>query len=139
MNVIRPNWRQIRKLCIYLLFIYLIYILIRYVTFRYEPTLKYDSARREFLLNREWADLNNISVVEDAAKSELVRFRIKSALVRYTQVPVEYWINIIESALQLGLNTIELEIVWNAHEPKQKGFDFKTNSNDLSLFISKSR
>lgn len=33
------------------------------------------------------------------------------------------------------MNTIEIEVIWNSHEPMYKKYDFKMNSNDLNLFI----
>ena len=45
------------------------------------------------------------------------------------------WVDIIENALKLGLNTIEIQIIWSVHEPVENQFDFSKYSNDLESFI----
>jgi len=138
MKVIRINWPLIRKLCLAIFSVYLFYRLVRYVTFKYEPTLSYNFARREFFVPRQWAQLKKLSLFDTPEPDQqTVRFQIKSSLIRYTKVPVKYWTTLIEKSIDLGLNTIEIELVWAAHEPLPTKFDFTSASNDLVLFVGK--
>ena len=137
MNVIRINWSLIKRSLLVFLILYISYVTIGYFLFAPASTLKYDSSSEEFLMDRNWAELNQIEFYDDKSDNTHVKFRIKSTSINYLQIPVPYWSRLIEKAVKLGSNTIEIDIVWNYHEPMYKQFDYSQGSNDLGLFISK--
>ena len=138
MNVIRFNWRLIRRILAVLFFLFVFVRIIEFVTDFDESILKYNPKTRELFIRK---DLLNEKQLLNARYSQTssgyVEFQIRSILIRYTLVPVQYWTSLIENAIDLGMNTIEIEVIWNSHEPMYKKYDFKMNSNDLNLFIGK--
>ncbi len=140
MKVIRINWPLIRAISLAILSVYLFYKVFNFLTFKYKPTLRFNYATREFFVSRQWAQLKNLSIITDVdleKSDQAIRFQIKSSLIKYTKVPVEYWKALIEKNIEIGLNTIEIEIVWATHEPLPSKFDFNSASSDLVLFIGK--
>ena len=139
MNVIRVNWPLVRCLCLALFVLYLTYLLIYLAFKQYDPTLTYAPETGDFLINRERAAPHRLNFTDaygrDASKA---RFKIRSVLIRYAITPVEYWPRLLEDAILLGVNTIEIQVVWSLHEPMFKHFDFTQKSNDLETFISES-
>jgi beta-galactosidase len=61
-------------------------------------------------------------------------FRILSGALHYFRVHPDLWRDRIRKARQMGLNTIETYVAWNAHAPRQGEFDL-TGSLDLGRFL----
>lgn len=141
MNVIRINWPLVRRLTVLILALYLVYLVIIIAFMPYDSTLHVDPENPgNFLISREHATLYGLSNAStDVNKNDpsKVKFRIKSVLIRYAKTPVEYWAPLIENALKLGANTIQVQVVWNFHEPMFKHFDYNQKSHDLEMFLSK--
>lgn len=140
MNVIRFNWRLIRKILVILLSVFIFLKIIQFVTVTSDSILKYDHKTKQFFIRKDM--LNKIqlkyqNISSTTGRSSYFEFQIKSVLIRYTQIPVQYWTLLLENAVNLGMNTIEVEVEWNSHEPMFKKYDFQSKSNDLNLFIRK--
>ena len=56
--------------------------------------------------------------------------------MQYSRVLVQNWAETLENAVKLGVNTIEIEVAWNSHEPMPKRYEFDQNSKDLLTFIN---
>jgi hypothetical protein len=54
--------------------------------------------------------------------------------ISYARVPSDQWADRIHAAKLAGLNTIEVPVFWNRHEPRPGKFDF-TGDADLKHFI----
>ncbi|WP_382308639.1 beta-galactosidase family protein [Herbiconiux sp. UC225_62] len=61
-------------------------------------------------------------------------FRILSGALHYFRVHPDLWRDRIRKARQMGLNTIETYVAWNAHAPREGEFDL-TGSLDLGRFL----
>jgi len=61
-------------------------------------------------------------------------FRILSGALHYFRVHPDQWTDRIRKARQLGLNTIETYVAWNAHAPHPGEFDL-TGPLDLGRFL----
>ena len=121
MNVIQIRWKTLLKLA-RLFAVLLTICLVLYFLFRSrEASLKYDHAKRRFYINRPGERLSHL--------------QIKSVSIVYAKLCMDDWLSALENALQLGANTIQIDIPWNAHEPAQKRYDFESHSNDLATFI----
>ena len=130
MNVIRINWKLIRSLLLIVVAFYLLVALIQRFNRHKHASLDYDYTKREFQINVELLR-NTVSLVDN----RMVDFQIRGGLIRYSITPVEYWSGLLENAVKLGLNTIEIEVVWATHEPMPAKFEFQKESTDLELFI----
>jgi hypothetical protein len=155
MNVIRLNKKKILKLLFIFFNFYLIKCFFEWYFQTEEPSLSYNELNRKFYIkfNRvyirnlkksqqsrdhsEFYHLDENDNVEVETKEENLKrpFQIKSALLIYSKILVENWVYAIEKAVNLGLNTIEIEIPWNIHEKIENKYDFTSNSNDLETFI----
>jgi hypothetical protein len=62
------------------------------------------------------------------------RIWIVSGSLHYARIPREHWEDRIHLAKQAGLNTIDVPVFWNRHEPRPGHFDF-TGDNDLRQFV----
>ncbi len=62
------------------------------------------------------------------------RIWIVSGSLHYTRIPREHWEDRIHLAKQAGLNTIDVPVFWNRHEPRPGHFDF-SGDNDLRHFV----
>ncbi|PWD51009.1 beta-galactosidase [Serinibacter arcticus] len=60
--------------------------------------------------------------------------RILSGALHYFRVHPDMWADRIRKARQLGLNTIETYVAWNAHAPERGVFD-TTGQRDLGRFL----
>lgn len=56
-------------------------------------------------------------------------FFIHSAAFFYFRMPRDQWEPMLERYRRLGINTIDIYIPWNWHEPKEGEFDFDGHSN----------
>ena len=74
-----------------------------------------------------------IEIVENGGYPELhvdgKPFFIHSASFFYYRVPVDQWERVLRAYRALGINTIDLYIPWNWHEPKEGEVDFDGHSN----------
>ncbi|MDW4574155.1 beta-galactosidase [Microbacterium sp. M3] len=61
-------------------------------------------------------------------------FRVLSGALHYFRVHPGQWADRIRKARQMGLNTIETYVAWNAHEPRRGEWD-ATGWNDLGAFL----
>jgi hypothetical protein len=149
--------RRKKKLIKLLIGLLIGYILLKCLTSLFElprPTLVFDLETQSFQidLNRPYAKsaLNIVSsqissqsedlylrdLNEESNNQNLLKFEIRSArLGSYQLISLENWINAIEHVVNLGLNTIEIDCVWNVHETIQDQYDFKRTTYDLENFI----
>ncbi len=58
-----------------------------------------------------------------------------SGTVDYSRIPRAHWRSRISRALDLGLNCIEVPVVWSMHEPREGVFDME-GEHDLGAFVS---
>jgi beta-galactosidase len=63
-----------------------------------------------------------------------VPFQILSGALHYFRVHPQQWADRIAKARQMGLNTIETYVAWNAHAPTEEAFDL-TGGLDLGHFL----
>jgi Glycosyl hydrolases family 35 len=56
-------------------------------------------------------------------------FFVNSAAFFYPCIPKNLWDSSLDHYRALGINTIELSILWNWHEPREGEFDFDGHSN----------
>lgn len=66
-------------------------------------------------------------------------FFIYSAAFFYDRIPRDMWESMLERYRSLGINTLDLYIPWNWHEPKEGAFDFDGHTNprrDLRTLLS---
>jgi beta-galactosidase len=61
-------------------------------------------------------------------------FRVLSGALHYFRVHPEHWADRIRKAHEMGLNTIETYVAWNAHSPQPGDFDV-TGGLDLAHFL----
>ncbi len=61
-------------------------------------------------------------------------FRILSGSIHYFRVHPDLWADRIRKARQMGLNTIETYVAWNAHAPREDEFDL-SGGLDLGAFL----
>lgn len=61
-------------------------------------------------------------------------FQILSGALHYFRVHPDQWRDRIRKARQMGLNTIETYVAWNAHAPRENVFDL-TGGLDLGRFL----
>ncbi|WP_405373716.1 MULTISPECIES: glycoside hydrolase family 35 protein [unclassified Microbacterium] len=61
-------------------------------------------------------------------------FRILAGALHYFRVHPDQWRDRIRKAKQMGLNTIETYVPWNAHAPREGEFDL-TGALDLGRFL----
>jgi beta-galactosidase len=61
-------------------------------------------------------------------------FRVLSGALHYFRVHPDQWADRIRKAHQMGLNTIETYVAWNAHSPREGEFDL-ADGLDLGRFL----
>ena len=61
-------------------------------------------------------------------------FRILSGAIHYFRVHPHHWEDRIRKARQMGLNTVETYVAWNAHAPSKRDFRL-TGELDLGRFL----
>src|SRR5579864_2522500 len=65
-------------------------------------------------------------------------FFIHSAAFHYYRIPRDQWSELLDRYHSLGINTIDIYIPWNWHEPREGEFDFDGHTNprrDLRGFL----
>lgn len=148
MNIIRLNRRTLIKVLIFVLLCLTLKVAIESLFAPQLPSLEFNYSKREFSIrlnkahfvqgsNRLYNDFYLVDQSQNSDYSEFVlqNFQIKSASFPYSKILLQDWVSSIENIVKLGLNTIEIEIVWNLHEQNPNQFDFKTNNLDLEEFI----
>lgn len=154
MNIIRLNWRTLIKIIAFLALVQLVRFILNIFFQLDKPFLEYDYSKREFQIR-----IDQYNFDSQEAKDELKRlhndfylidqtdvksfrnenfpkeFQIKSARFAYSKIPLENWAQYLENIVKLGLNTVEIEVVWNLHESNPKDFEFKQKNLDLEEFI----
>lgn len=134
--------RKFSRIVVVLAFLFTFYYIIKKLSRNPEPTLSYDEEKQKFFVSlnrnkieakikRASSDFYELDQIENLK----VPFQIKSGLVYYTKVPIWQWQDVIESAKNLSLNTIEIEVAWNVHEPTHETYDFDYITSDLRTFI----
>jgi Glycosyl hydrolases family 35 len=72
-------------------------------------------------------------IVQDAGYPELrvdgVPFFIHAAQFDYFRIPRDLWSSSLDRYRGLGINTIDLRIPWNWHQPRDGAFDFDGRTN----------
>ena len=61
-------------------------------------------------------------------------FQILSGELHYTRIPEAYWADRLHKAKAMGLNTVAVYCMWNAHEPEPGKWVFSGNE-DVARFI----
>jgi Glycosyl hydrolases family 35 len=78
-------------------------------------------------------DSGGVEIVDHAGYPELIvdgaPFFIHSAAFFYYRIPRDQWEPMLERYRSLGVNTIDLYIPWNWHEPKEGELDFDGHTN----------
>jgi beta-galactosidase GanA len=62
-------------------------------------------------------------------------FQIISGAIHYFRIHPDLWLDRLYRCKALGLNTIEVYVPWNWHEPRPGQYDFSGGA-DLDKFIS---
>ncbi len=74
-----------------------------------------------------------VQIVSNGNEPELrvdgVPFFIHAAQFDYFRIPADLWYQSLERYRELGINTIDLRIPWNWHEPRDAEFDFDGRTN----------
>lgn len=74
-----------------------------------------------------------LAIVQNSGYPELrvdgAAFFIHSAAFFYYRIPRDLWENSLDQHRELGINTIDLSIPWNWHEPREGQFDFDGSTN----------
>lgn len=61
-------------------------------------------------------------------------FQILSGELHYTRIPEDYWKDRLHKARAMGLNTVAIYCMWNAHEPEPGHWVFSGNE-DVARFV----
>jgi len=122
MKTIQIRWRTVQKSIKIIVCAYLVVLVLYWFFKPEEPSLKYDQIKEVFLIRQNGSDMR-------------FPFQIKSVNIMYSKILVDDWAYTLERAINLGVNTIQIDIAWNVHEPIHNKFDFTTKSNDLRTFI----
>jgi hypothetical protein len=103
-------------------------------------------AKRPFAALRPTTASNapsGIEIVEVGGYPELhvdgKPFFIHSAAFFYDRIPRDMWDSMLDKYRRAGINTIDIYIPWNWHEPKEGEFDFDGHTNprrDLRTLLS---
>ncbi|XP_065642617.1 beta-galactosidase-1-like protein 2 [Hydra vulgaris] len=63
------------------------------------------------------------------------KFRIMSGSMHYFRIPFRKWSDRLLKLKAMGLNTVDIYIPWNLHEPEPGYFDFSSDQLNLSEFL----
>lgn len=78
--------------------------------------------------------MSDFSIGDEHFELDGAPFRILSGALHYFRVHPDLWRDRIRKAKQMGLNTIETYVAWNAHAPQPDVFDL-TGPLDLGRFL----
>jgi hypothetical protein len=74
-----------------------------------------------------------VQIVSNAGEPELrvdgIPFFLHAAQFDYFRIPPDLWSQSLDRCRELGINTIDLRIAWNWHEPRDAEFDFDGHTN----------
>src|SRR5271169_1026643 len=74
-----------------------------------------------------------VQIVSNGHEPELrvggIPFFIHAAQFDYFRIPPDLWLKSLTRYRELGINTIDLRIPWNWHEPSDGEFDFDGHTN----------
>ncbi|MGB7983226.1 MAG: beta-galactosidase family protein [Candidatus Nanopelagicales bacterium] len=76
-----------------------------------------------------------LSIEPDGFRMGGEPFRLLGGAMHYFRVRPEYWRDRLTKLVDLGANTVETYVAWNAHEPKQGEFDFEA-MHDIVAFTN---
>ena len=62
-------------------------------------------------------------------------FRIKSGSIHYFRIPHQEWSDRLLKLKAMGLNTVDIYIPWNLHEPHPGTYIFKESHIDITRFL----
>jgi hypothetical protein len=142
MNIIRLNWSCLLKLFSLVVLVTLVKQIYDKLVCTRPSTLKYNPVKREFFILGQDLDarkrldsevFKHFTKKNDDDNTYVVE--LKSAQFPFHRVPLQNWYRYCEYVKKLGLNAIQIDIIWNVHEPFEQTFDFTTGSNDLEEFI----
>ncbi|CAF1083099.1 unnamed protein product [Brachionus calyciflorus] len=145
MKIIRFNRGTFVKLTLCVLIYISFRTLLDFLNQPEKPSLEFDSSNREFYLHvprkffetdqkisQNHNDFYLFDQNTEAPNQKIkINFQIKSAKLDYSKLFLEDWVEFLENAVEIGLNTIEIEIVWNLHEKVPGDYDLKTDNLDL--------
>lgn len=144
MSLIKPNWNTLIRIVLILVAIVVINRVVKKF-FEIKPSsLRYNSLTREFYLivNQKNIQENEFKQtalfyddIYDVDEQTEYVIKLRSAHFPFSKIPLQNWYNYCEYVKSAGLNSIQIDIVWNVHEPYKKKYDFTTGSNDLEEFI----
>ena len=81
----------------------------------------------------EAKDVRGVQIVEQGGYPELrvdgAPFFIHSAAFFYYRIPRDQWEHLLKEYRSLGINTLDIYIPWNWHEPEAGKFDFDGHTN----------
>jgi beta-galactosidase GanA len=126
---VRIHWNLVKRFLI----VFITVLCIRriyYSLFHTEPSL-YFNENGEIFINFHGNHYNE-------QRSKLTTrngIQLKSASIHYSKTLQTQWIGLLDNALEMGLNTIHINIPWNSHQPTPEDQTFSTFSNDLITFI----
>jgi hypothetical protein len=79
------------------------------------------------------APVAGVQIINDGNEPELrvggVPYFIHAAQFDYFRIPPDLWLQSLKRYQELGINTIDLRIPWNWHEPSDGEFDFDGHTN----------
>lgn len=147
MSLIRFNPKSIIKIIVLIIFLVILKIILECFYQKNQSSLDYDYSNREFILKvpkgffkilpekREFS--NQLYVIEAETKNNKfwTKFQIKSVKFEYSKIFLQDWVPILQEVVNIGANTIEIEIVWNVHEKVSGNIDFKSNNLELEELI----
>jgi hypothetical protein len=165
MNVFRLNLRALYRLLVFILLLALFIKIFGLLFSGNAPSLIYERSEKQFYIlqqtiDREKNELDSATTDTDEnlsglfaddydfisirLKSKRLRetnkrlpYQIRSARLDYTRILFQHWADIVQHCRRMGLNTIQIDVPWNVHEPAEKKADFKTGpTNDLETFIN---
>jgi hypothetical protein len=74
-----------------------------------------------------------VQIVSNAGEPELridgVPFFLHAAQFDYFRIPPDLWFRLLDRYREIGINTIDLRVPWNWHEPRNAEFDFDGHTN----------
>jgi hypothetical protein len=137
MNVIRFNWKLIRKLVLFLIIIYgLKFIIIKLYYLNKKPALIYEN--NQFLIR----NLNYSLFL--GGQQEYSRIKLNCVNFYYYKVLENLWPNLIESIIELKrreyFNCLNINLAWNlfgfSFKNDQKFYEFENRNYNLNTLIN---
>jgi hypothetical protein len=157
-KAIQIKWKPISQLILALLAIYTLKSCLDFLFAPRQPCLRFDPHTRQFFMaavdarQRPYLANNTALIADLIAQNENqrartsrrpyadtqthpYRFTMRAAHLPFHRISLHAWVSALERTLQLGLNTVEIDVVWGVHETARGSLDFSQGSNDLDEFI----